>query len=239
MKVRIAYIEEPPFYWTAEDRRVVGSDIELAEAVLGAIGVTAIEYVPTSFDQFLPGVNDGRWDMNVPIFVTPERAQQVAFSRPVWALGDGFVLQAGNPKGLTSYNALATRSDTRLGVIAGQVQVESALAAGVGKAQMVVFREQPEAVAALLEGHIDAFAGTALGNRSVAAAHGTLEAVAHEASGGPVPKGAFSFSKGNVALLDAVNEQLRRYLGSVEHRTRMAKYGLSSTEIDGVVATQG
>jgi polar amino acid transport system substrate-binding protein len=238
MKVRIAYIEEPPFYWTAEDRRVVGSDIELAAAVLGVIGVTAIEYIPTSFDQFLPGVNEGRWDMNVPIFVTPERAQQVAFSRPVWALGDGFVVQAGNPKGLTSYTALAARSDARLGVIAGQVQVESALAAGVGKTQMVVFRDQPDAVAALLEGRIDAFAGTALGNRSVATAHGALEALAHEAGDGPVPKGAFSFSKGNVALLDAVNEQLRRYLGSVEHRERMAKYGLSSTEIDSVVAAR-
>jgi polar amino acid transport system substrate-binding protein len=238
MKVRIAYIEEPPFYWTVEDRRVVGSDIELAEAALGAIGVTAIEYVSTSFDQFLPGVNEGRWDMNVPIFVTPERAQQVAFSRPVWTLGDGFVLQAGNPKGLTSYKALAARSDARLGVIAGQVQVESALAAGVGKAQMVMFRDQPEAVAALLAGHIDAFAGTALGNRSVAAAHGELEAFAHEASDGPVLTGAFSFSKGNVDLLDAVNEQLQRYLGSVDHRARMAKYGLSSTEIDGVVAAQ-
>ena len=165
MKVRVAYIEEPPFYRTAEDRRVVGSDIELAEAVLGAIGVTAIKYVTTSFDQLLPGVNEGRWDMNVPSFVAPERAQQVAFSRAVWALGDGFVLQAGNPKALTSYKALAACGDARLGVIAGKVQVESALAAGVGKAQMVVFADQPEAVAALLEGRIDAFAGTGRSQR--------------------------------------------------------------------------
>jgi polar amino acid transport system substrate-binding protein len=66
MKIRIAYIEEPPFYWTTEGGSVTGADIELAEAVLGVIGVTSIEYVATSFDQLLPGVQQGRWDMNVP-----------------------------------------------------------------------------------------------------------------------------------------------------------------------------
>jgi len=65
MKICIAYVEEPPFYWTAED----GADIELADAVLRAIGVADIECVPTSFDEFLPGVQARRRDMNPPIFV--------------------------------------------------------------------------------------------------------------------------------------------------------------------------
>ena len=34
MKVRIAYIEEPPFYWTGDDGHPTGGDIELAEVVL-------------------------------------------------------------------------------------------------------------------------------------------------------------------------------------------------------------
>jgi len=47
--------------------------------------------------------------------------------------------------------------------------------------------------------------------------------------------GAFSFNKNNHALIDAVNGQLRKYLGSEDHRARMAKYGITKTEIDGVV----
>ena len=117
MKVRIAYIEEPPFYWTAADGTLTGADIELAEVVLRAIGVTEIEYHPTSFEALLPGVQAGRWDMNVPIFVTAERARHVTFSVPVWAIGDGFVLLAGNPKRLTSYAAIAARSDARLACV--------------------------------------------------------------------------------------------------------------------------
>jgi polar amino acid transport system substrate-binding protein len=233
MKLRIAYIEEPPFYWTAEDGLVTGADIELANAVLRAIGVTTIEHVPVSFDEFLPGVQQGRWDMNVPIFVTPERALHVAFSLPVWALGDGFLVQPGNPRTLTSYAALAACGDARLGVIAGQVQIGSARSAGVGDGQLVVFKNQPEAMAALVAGEIDAFAATAIGSRAAAEGNPAVEAVAHDMSHGTqAPVGAFSFAKGNHALLQAVNEQLRRYLGSAEHRARMSRFGITYTEID-------
>jgi polar amino acid transport system substrate-binding protein len=238
MKVRIAYIEEPPFYWKGEDNRPTGSDIELADVVLRAIGVTDIEYHLTRFEEFLPGVQDGRWDMNVPIFVTDERAKDVAFSRPVWALGDGFIVLPGNPKGLVSYESVGVNTDSRLGLVTGQVQVQYANSAGVADSQIVMFKDQPEALAALLAGEIDAFAGTALGNRATAARNPKLEAVAHEASkSGNTPVGAFSFSKDNRDLLQAVNEELRKYLGSPDHRARMAKYGITATEIDGVTVS--
>ncbi|WP_419686947.1 transporter substrate-binding domain-containing protein [Burkholderia theae] len=240
MKVRIAYIEEPPFYWTGDDGTVTGADIELAEVVLRAIGVTEIEYHPTSFDALLPGVQAGRWDMNVPIFVTAERAQHVAFSVPVWAIGDGFLVQAGNPKALTSYAAVAARGDARLGCVAAQVQIDSARSAGVRDDQIVVFKDQPDAVAALLAGQIDAYASTAIGNRVVAGANEGVAAVAHErGAGAAAPAGAFSFSRNNDALVQAVNGKLREYLGSADHRERMAKYGFTRAEIDGVVAGGG
>lgn len=238
MKVRIAYIEEPPFYWTGADHRATGADIELADVVLRAIGVSSIEHHLTSFGELLPGVQQGRWDMNVPVFVTAERAQQVAFSVPVWTLGDGFVLRRGNPKALTSYESVAARSDARLGVITAQVQIEAAKSAGVSDDQFVVFKDQPEAVTALLAGKVDAFAGTALGGRVLANANGELEAVAHDMGNArSAAVGAFSFSKNNPDLLQVVNEQLRRYLGSADHLARMAKYGFTRTEIDGVVAS--
>jgi polar amino acid transport system substrate-binding protein len=238
MKVRIAYLEEPPFYWTGEDHSATGADIELAEVVLRAIGVTSIEHQLTSFEELLPGVQEGRWDMNVPIFVTAERAERVAFSVPVWALGDGFLLRHGNPKALTSYGAVAARTDARLGIVAGTVQLDSAKSAGVSDGQIVAFKGQTEAIDALLAGKIDAYASTAVGSRVLASANQELEVVAHETSkDGRAPVGAFSFSKGNPELLQAVNEQLRKYLGSADHRARMAKFGLTQTELDSVSAT--
>jgi polar amino acid transport system substrate-binding protein len=237
VKVVIAYIEEPPFGWTGADQSAMGADIELADSVLRAIGVTHVEHRLTTFAELLPGVRNGRWDMNVPLFVTPERMAEVTFSVPVWAIGDGFLVRSGNPKALTGYESVAQRADARLGVIVGQVQHVSAQAKGVRNEQILLFEQQAHAIAAVESGEIDAYASTALGNRIVAERVGLtrLEAVAHESSAGvdtQAPVGAFSFRKGNRALVDAVNAQLRAYLGSAGHRQHMARYGFTEREID-------
>ncbi|ALE54012.1 transporter substrate-binding domain-containing protein [Paraburkholderia sp. RL17-368-BIF-A] len=242
MKVTIAYIEEPPFGWTDADGSATGADIALADAVLRAIGVARIEYHLTTFSELLPGVQAGRWDMNVPLFVTAERAEMVAFSVPVWGIGDGFLVQAGNPKALDSYVSLAERADARLGIIAGQVQHDSARASGVSEEQIVIFQQQADAIDAVLSREIDAYASTALGNRIVASRVGgsTLEAVAHKrATDGAQhtpPLGAFSFNRKNSELINAVNRQLRLYLGSEDHRASMARFGLTGNEIDPALA---
>jgi polar amino acid transport system substrate-binding protein len=229
MKVRIAYLEEPPFYWTGEDHCATGADIELADVVLRAIGVSSIEHHVTSFEELLPGVQEGRWDMTVPIFVTAERAERVAFSVPVWSLGDGLLLRHGNPKALTSYRAVAARNDAR--------QYDAAMSAGVSDSRIVAFKGQPDAIDALLAGKIDAYASTAVGSRVLADGHPELEVVGLETSQeARAPFGAFSFNTSNHALLQAVNEQLQKYLGSADHRARMARYGLTRTELDSVSA---
>ncbi|MFM0040790.1 MULTISPECIES: transporter substrate-binding domain-containing protein [Paraburkholderia] len=238
MKVAIAYIEEPPFGWTDAGGMATGADIDLADAVLRAIGVTQIEHNRTTFSELLSGVEAGRWDMNVPLFVTPERANLVAFSVPVWAIGDGFLVRAGNPRALDSYASLAEQHDARLGVIAGQIQHDSAKTSGIGEHQISVFADQAEAIEAVRSGEIDAYASTALGNRILADRIGgsVLEAVEHQLGTNgkqqKLPFGAFSFNRRNSDLRNAVNAQLRLYLGSPNHRARMARFGLTHNEIN-------
>jgi polar amino acid transport system substrate-binding protein len=240
MKVKIAYIEEPPFGWTEADHSATGADIELAETVLEAIGVTQVEHHLTTFAELLPGVEKGRWDMNVPLFVTPQRMTGVDFSLPVWAISDGFLVRAANPMELNSYASVAQRNDARLGIIVDQVQHQAAQSAGVPDDQIVFFDHQTDAIVALLTGEIDAYASTALGNRILADRIGRelVDAVSHPPAsidGNPAPMGAFSFKKGSHELLDAFNRQLLVYLGSPDHRRRMSRFGLSENEIDPVV----
>ena len=128
-----------------------------------------------------------------------------------------------------------------MGIIAGQVQFDSAKSAGVLDSQIVLFKDQPAATSALRAGQIDAYASTAVGNRVLAgsADNAALEAFAHgRSTGGRVPVGAFSFNKSNHDLVQAVNKRLGEYLGSSDHRARMARYGLTHTEIDGVIISQ-
>lgn len=239
-KVVLAYIDEPPFGMSNPSGCASGSDIELAEQILRAIGVRVVECRLTTFSELLSGVAAGHWDINVPLFVTVERAELVAFSAPVWALYDGFLVRTGTPKHLTSYERLARAADALLGVITGQVQHDAARRAGVPESRIRQYEYQQEAIDALLEGRIDAYASTALGNRTLVQRIGNaaLTAVSHDLTA-PTPhappKGAFSFAKANADLRNEFDIQLRKYLGSPDHRSKMARYGLTAMEIDPVV----
>lgn len=237
----LAYIDEPPFGKPGSDARGTGCDVELARNVLRAIGVEEVETCLTTFAELIPGVAAGRWTLNVPLFVTPERAALVSFSRPVWALQDGFIVRASNPKSLNSYGAVAQAGRARLGVVAGQVQHETAIRAGVPSARIDLFQTQEAVVQALVAGDIDAYASTALGNRTIVGALDNPALLAVELTDSPSflsvapPVGAFSFASQSVELRSRFNAYLAHYLGSPEHRELMARHGLSAREIDPVI----
>lgn len=196
--------------------------------------------IVTTFSELLPGVAAGHWDINVPLFVTAERAELVAFSVPVWALYDGFLVRTGHAGHLTSYEGLARAGDALLGVITGQVQHDAARRFGVPELRINQYEHQQEAIDALLEGRIDVYASTALGNRTLVQRMGNaaLSAVSHDLTAATPyvpPKGAFSFAKANVDLRNEFDIQLRKYVGSPDHRSKMERYGLTAAEIDPVV----
>jgi polar amino acid transport system substrate-binding protein len=209
--------------------------------LLDDIGVERVETHLTTFAELLPGVAAGRWAINVPLFVTPERAALVSFSRPVWALQDGFIVRAGNPKNLDSYHSLADNKHARLGVVAGQVQHEAAVRVGVPAVRISQFATQQAVVQALLDGAIDAYARTAVGNRTFVRDFKNSALLAVELNGtaqspeAAVPVGAFSFARTNVELRKRFDAYLALYLGSPVHRKPMASYGLSAREIDPIV----
>jgi polar amino acid transport system substrate-binding protein len=239
-RVVFAYIDEPPFAKPGPHGIAVGCDIDLALTVLHDIGVIEVVLRLSTFEELLAGVARGRWTMNTPLFVTPERANSVSFSRPVWALGDGFIVRTEDAEKIRSYGTVAANR-WRLGVVSGQVQSETAAAAGVSTRRIQAFKTQRTAVEALLTGRIDAYASTALGNETFVRELGN-PALASVAAQGPTSGahslGAFSFSRQSADLRRAVDAHLVEYLGSPAHRKRMAAFGLSAREIDPIVAAR-
>lgn len=235
-KVVLAYIEEPPFAATIEGQPT-GSDVDVARAVLARMAVRNVELRKVEFPDLLPGVAAGKWTMNTALFVTRERAEVVTFSNPIWALVDGMIVRAGNPKRVTSYQSIAA-SDARLGVVKDTVQVAAAKAAGVPSARIVEFDSQEVIIAAIKRGQVDAYANTALGQRGLLASMNDPDLALAEPFEPPMENGraragfgAFSFNKANVAFIDRFNAELANYLGSAEHRVLLARYGFSADEI--------
>jgi polar amino acid transport system substrate-binding protein len=210
------------------------------------MGVKAIETRKVEFADMLPGVAAGRWTMNTALFITPERCREVDFSDPIWALSDGLIVRQGNPRGITSYASIAAHREAKLGALRGTVQIVEAYQDGVPRDRVVEFGTQDEALAAIRNGQVDAYSGTALGHRTLLA---KLKAADLElapdfqppARGGHALAGfgAFSFAKSNQAFVARFNATLASYLGGTEHRAMMARHGFTEAEIDPAIAMRG
>lgn len=242
-KVVFAYIEEPPFAATTNGQPA-GSDVDVAKAVLARMGIKDVELRKKTFPELLPGVAAGHWTMNTGLFVTPERCKTVAYANPIWALVDGMIVRAGNPKRISSYASVAT-SGARLGVVKDTVQVGTAKAAGVPTELIIEFPTQEDAIAAIKEGRVDAFAATALGHRALLASLKDAGLALAQPFEPPMengrPKagfGAYSFNKANSAFIVRFNVELAKFLGSEEHRAILAKYGIGPDEITPALTTK-
>jgi polar amino acid transport system substrate-binding protein len=229
-----AYLIEPPFNYRSAGGAVTGCDVELARTVLGMVGIHDVEMVETEFAQLLPGLADRRWRMTTGLFATEERRRIAAFSRPIWALPDGLLVQNGNPMRLNGYRSAARTDGCVLAVIRDQIQHRSAVDLGVPEDRILIFETYADAAKAVVEGRADAYA-------SVARAHGgfierhpdmNLEVVAIGADEKEPAFGSFAFGKSDDAFRRAVDDALLAYLGTGEHRAMMKKFGFDDAEID-------
>lgn len=232
--MKFAYLIEPPFNFRDARGVITGCDVELARRVCEALGTHTFEPVETEFAELLPGVNDGRWQMTTGLFDTAERRTLARFSRPIWALPDGLLVQRGNPLSLAGYRSVALHPSAILAVIRNQFQHRSAVEFGVPENRIRIFETYTQAAQAVGSGAVDAYA-------SVARAHAgfinmnpemAIESVAVPAREKPPAFGCFAFSPDNHELCNDVNEFLQHYLGSAGHRQMMAGFGFSEKEVD-------
>ncbi len=238
-RVVLAILDEPPFCWLDADGAAAGCDVEVASAVLRRAGVKSVAVRQVTFAELIPGVIQGRWQLNTGMFVTDARRRQVRFTRPIWAVPDGLIVRAADAGRFASYRDLGADAGARLGVVVGQVQAESARQAGVPDERLVSFATQDDVVRAVHRGEIDAAASTAVGNRALLARLGEPDLVAVDLgpTGGsvrqPAPLGAFSLSYEQVALAQALDAQLAGFVGSPENRAIMTRHGFSDHDLPG------
>ena len=229
---RFAYLIEPPFCYRTADGTVAGCDVEVARHVSRVLGVASFTAVEAAFAELLPGLAEGRWDMTTGLFVTAERRRIASFSRPIWALGDGLLVPAGNPARVSGYRSLAA-SRRRLAVVAGQVQEETARALGVADDRIRRFATYPEAARAVLDSEVDAYASVAAAHRGYIREQPdlVLSVVEIAEAEKAAEIGAFAFATTATALRDRVDDELVRYLGSPGHVALMGRYGFSAADV--------
>ena len=240
--VKVGYANEAPYaYLDPQTGELTGEAPEIARIIFKQMGVDRIEGVLTEFGALIPGLKSGRFDMIAAgMYITPERCREIAFSNPTYKIGEAFLVKAGNPLQLNSYEAVADHAQARLGVVAGAVELGYARAVGIPTQRIVILPDAPSAVEAVQAGRVDAYAGTALTIQDMLTKANDRQLERAQPFTNPtiagqpvIGYGAFGIRQQDQALLSAVNGQLQTFIGSPEHRQLVAPFGFTPAELPG------
>lgn len=232
--VTLAIAGEAPYGYEGAGGRATGEAPEIARVILSRIAPEAeARFVETAFGELIPALRAGDADIAAAgMFVTPERCAHVAFSNPTYVVGEAFAVRRGNPEGLTDYATASDHPDARIGLVAGTVEYNYALVAGIPADRAPLYRSFEHAIAALAAGEVDAVGLTALTARSLVADRPALEATPQffpEIDGQAVKGyGAFAFRKEDEALVAAFDAALADFLGTPEHLALVAPFGFGA-----------
>ena len=238
--VTIGFINEPPYnFATAE--KLTGAYPEALRAFFATVDPEIkINGVLTEFSALIPGLVARRFDVNGGgMNIRPARCAEIAFANPEVQALTVFVAKKGNPKGLTSYKAVADNADAKYGAITGGVEVELADVAGIPKDRQVLFPDGPSMIAGLQAGRIDVLALTSLSAADLIkkTADPNLELVVltenpKDSSGAEaIGYVAVGFRKEDKDLLDAYNAWQATAKASGELLTIMEPFGFAARDI--------
>jgi polar amino acid transport system substrate-binding protein len=204
------------------------------------MGHTDIEPVQTDWGGLIPGLQAGRFDIITGgMNILAARCENVAFSEPIARIGDGFLVQAGNPKGIGNYDDLR-ESGAIMVTGAGYSNIPAAREAGVADANIMQVPGPTEILAAVRAGRADAGAGTYFTMKQLAdSTNGELEVSDPDA----MPEESFNwagigFRMEDQDFVDAFNEAQATYLGSDEMLAAVAEYGYGEGTLPGDVTTE-
>ncbi|KUO51317.1 MAG: ectoine/hydroxyectoine ABC transporter substrate-binding protein EhuB [Desulfitibacter sp. BRH_c19] len=159
--VTVGFANEAPFAYATPAGQLTGQNVEIARAVLKRLGIDEMDGVLTEFGSLIPGLKANRFDMiTAGMYITPDRAKEVAFADPEYTIGGALAVKAGNPYGLSSYEDIAANPEVKVAVMAGGQEYEYMIAAGVSADQLLTVSDQPSCLAALQAERVDAITMT-------------------------------------------------------------------------------
>jgi polar amino acid transport system substrate-binding protein len=241
--VRVGFANEAPYaYVDTRSGRLTGEAPELARLVFRQLGVENIRGVLTEFGSLIPALKAGRFDVIAAgMYVTPARCREILFSDPTYAVGEAFVVPAGNPLDLHGYHDLRDTVAATLGVVTGAIQLRYARAVGIDDERIVVFPDAPSAIDGVAASRVSAYGGTALTvNDLLSKTAAPLEraepftdlVIDDETIKG---YGAFGFRRSDKALRDAFNQALKATVGTPRHVQLIEPFGFTPDMLPGRV----
>ncbi|MBM7841235.1 polar amino acid transport system substrate-binding protein [Alkalihalobacillus xiaoxiensis] len=153
--------EEPYGYINIEENEVTGAAPEIARAVLQSIGYEDIEGNVADFGALIQGVSQGQFDIaTAAMDIRPERCENGNFGDIEMQYGEGIVVQAGNPLGITSYEDIVANPEIRVAVMRGANQMNYLDSLGINEDQYVQADSIADNMAAVESDNADVMVAT-------------------------------------------------------------------------------
>lgn len=237
--IRVGFPNQVPYAYANERGELTGSDAEVAKLVVAKMGIPQMEGVLTEFAALIPGLKARRFDIVLAMFVNPQRCEQVAFSEPIYGIGQALVVAKGNPLALQTFEQLAKVDRARITVMSGAVQANYLKKIGVATERVTILPDMLSAVSAIRAGRSDVFPISALPARRLVASLGpepgveVVEGFADPVIDGKPARGygAFAFRKDDTDLQASFDAALATIVGTDRHLAAIAPFGFDKTNL--------
>ncbi|MFD0490956.1 transporter substrate-binding domain-containing protein [Saccharopolyspora spinosporotrichia] len=146
-EVRVGFANESPYGFINSEAELTGESPEVARVIYQRLGVERLVPIPSEFGALISGLKVGLFDMiGAGMSVTPSRCEEVLFTNPHFIAPAAFLVPAGNPQGIRTFEDVAAKPDFRLGVLIGAVEADYAEASGVPASRITPMPTSPAAL---------------------------------------------------------------------------------------------
>ena len=233
--IRVAVANEQPYGYIDSNGNLTGESPTVAREILRRIDADIrMEGKAMDWSRLIPSVQEGEVDVIAAgMFITPARCREVAFTDPTYVVGESFLVDSGNPEEVTDYHSISNNPDAKVALVAGTVEYNYAMHAGIPAERAILYRDFTRAVNALEADEVDAVGLTSLTARSLArrVGDGRFEATPqfYPVIHGEEQKGygAFAFRKGDEAIVEAFNREIDEFVGTDEHWAMVEEFGFA------------
>ncbi|MBQ7154475.1 MAG: ABC transporter permease subunit [Synergistaceae bacterium] len=150
--------ETPPFAYV-KNNRVIGYDVDIIVRFCKAKGYRP-QISSMNFAAVIPAVQSGKCDLGIgAITITPERAESVNFSEPVYTGGAMMLVKKSTeePGSPAKYSKISDLNGKRIGVQTGVEEWTDVIRRQLPDSKIIYYNTFADLTAALKSGKIDAF----------------------------------------------------------------------------------